>query len=167
MRGGEALSERTVFRLLYVSGVSTSVLSLDRAMTDILVASASNNRRDSITGFLVCDGFQFAQALEGPQDKVERCFTRICDDRRNVAPSIVDLSVARGRAFGRWSMCGLTLSQKDDELLQPPEVGSRLAAASAGALWQHLISLALRHGPELDRVHEHILALAGEGLRGA
>jgi hypothetical protein len=156
------LSRREIFRLVYVSAISTSVTSLAGAMREILAVSTANNRRDSITGFLLCDGYNFAQALEGPQDKVEACFARICGDRRNVAPSIRDLAFSARRSFGRWSMCGLTLSETDDRLLEPPEIGFHLAGASGGALWQHLSSLALRYGARLDEAHQHLVALAGE-----
>jgi hypothetical protein len=129
-------------------------------MEDILVASVANNLRDGITGILVCDGEAFAQILEGPREAVEACFLRICLDRRNAEPALREASWGRHRAFPRWSMCGLTLSGVDDAVLSPPDIGFDLTRLSTGALWQHLESLALRHGDALDREHDRITGLA-------
>jgi len=150
-----------IFRLSYVSAVTAEAASrLPSAMEDILVASVANNLRDGITGILVCDGEAFAQILEGPREAVEACFLRICLDRRNAEPALREASWGRHRAFPRWSMCGLTLSGVDDAVLSPPDIGFDLTRLSTGALWQHLESLALRHGDALDREHDRITGLA-------
>jgi hypothetical protein len=151
-----------IFRLSYVSAVTAeAAASLASAMEDILVISAANNRRDGITGFLVCDGHEFAQVLEGPREEVEACFFRIRADRRNAEAALRELSWADERAFPRWSMCGLTLSGVDDALLTVPDIGSALSRLSTGALWQHLESLALRHADVLDWEHERLVHLSG------
>lgn len=151
-----------MFRLLYVSAVSPSAgAHLPSVVEDILISSVGNNRRDDITGFLLCDGFNFVQALEGRQDKVEACFARICADSRNLTPTLRDIEFAGERVFARWSMCGLTLSRRDDALLGAPDIDFDLTAVQPGALWQYLSSLAQRHGGELDLEHERLLRLAG------
>lgn len=143
-----------IYRLTYVSAVaSATAATLASAMQDILAVSVANNRRDDITGLLFCDGEVFAQALEGPVDLVEACFTRIARDRRSVGPIVRDRATATARAFPRWSMCGLTLSAQDDALLAPGHIGYDVARASPGVLWQLLTSLAERHGPQLDAEH--------------
>lgn len=150
-----------VYRLTYVSAVSTpAIVTLANVMHDVLAVSAINNRRDRLTGFLLCDGDMFAQALEGEAAMVEACFTRIARDPRNVGPIVRERAEAPARGFPRWSMCGLTLSPSDDALLTPSVTGFDLARASAGALWQALTSLAERHGPQLDAEHARLLRRA-------
>lgn len=57
--------QQEIFSLLYVSRPSPSAaMSLNTTMTDILRTADANNRRDGITGFLLCDGYVFVQVLE-------------------------------------------------------------------------------------------------------
>src|SRR3569833_826693 len=140
--------ETPVFSLLYVSTASVSVaMALADTMQDILVASDANNRRDGITDFLLSDGYSFVQLLEGPKRKVQACFSRICADGRNSLPTVRDMSCSDSRLFPNWSMCALNLSGRDNMLLRPGDIRSDLFNASAGALRQHLLPLAYRHGP--------------------
>lgn len=150
-----------VYRLTYVSAVSTPAMTaLASAMQDILMVSAFNNRRDGLTGLLLCDGDMFAQVLEGDEALVEACFARILDDRRNVGPIVRERATADTRLFPRWSMCGVTLSPRDDALLTPADTGYDLARASAGALLQTLAGVAERYGPQLDAEHAQLLRRA-------
>ena len=143
-----------VYRLTYVSAVPTSAMAtLAGAMQDILTVSAFNNRRDGLTGLLLCDGDIFAQVLEGDEAMVEACFRRILNDPRNIGPIVRERAAADERLFPRWSMCGVTLSPHDDALLTPAATGFDLARASAGALRQTLAGVAQRHGPQLDAEH--------------
>jgi hypothetical protein len=154
------LDSTAIFRLVYVSDVASPTWDdLPAVMEDILLASVANNRRDDITGLLICNGVHFAQALEGPQDKVEACFARISADSRNVEPVVRELGWSDGRAFPRWSMCAVTLSRRDDALLTVPDLGTDVLMLSAGALWQRLTGIAALHGPELDLEHERLLAM--------
>ena len=153
------MPQNSIFSLLYVSVLNpVSAAVLPSTLRDILVASAANNRRDHITGFLVCDGYHFIQVLEGPQVKVQSCFDRICDDERNIAPLVRSVEFSPVRAFPRWSMCGLTLSVSDDALLRTPDIDFDPLQASPGAVLQQLRGLALRHGLELDQLHAELLA---------
>jgi len=153
-----------LLRLSYVSSVSMrGAASLPSSMEDILLASVANNRRDDISGFLVCDGFEFAQILEGPQAEVEACFGRIRGDDRNVEVRQKDRKPETGRAFPRWSMCGLTLSAMDDALLTAPELGYQFSRLSPGALEQRLESLGLRYRERLDAEHQRLLDRARAG----
>lgn len=154
------MGSEAIFRLVYVSTVADLArAALPVVMEDILLASVANNRRDSITGLLICNGVHFAQALEGPQDKVEACFARISRDGRNVESVVRNIGWAEDRAFPRWSMCAVSLSSRDDALLTVPDLGADVLTLSPGALWQRLTSIAARHGPELDGEHQRLLAL--------
>lgn len=129
-------------------------------MEDILVVSARCNRRDAITGVLLADGNSFAQVLEGPALAVVACYERILVDPRHQDARLRFLASIDARSFPRWSMCGLSLSQLDDSLLQPPDIAFDLYAADAGALLQHLSGISLRHARRLDTLHERLLASA-------
>ena len=116
-----------IHRVLYVSRVATP--HLRSAVEDILIASVRNNARDGITGFLVCDGAFFAQALEGPADRVEACFQRIAADPRN-QDVVVRLFCRRllGYALGR----AVTLSDTallDEMVAELNKNGGKVSAA--------------------------------------
>ncbi len=132
-------------------------MALADAMHEILVASDANNRRDEITGFLLSDGYAFVQLLEGPKRAVQECFSRICADGRNSLPTVRDTSWSDSRLFPNWSMCALNLSGRDNLLLRPGDISFDLFAASAGALRQHLLSLASTYGSDLMRAHAPLL----------
>jgi len=146
-------------RLLYVSRIAPAAADHPTgAMTDILVASARRNRQDAITGLLLADGEHFAQVLEGPDALVTACYERILGDIRHMRSRLRLLVGIEARQFPRWSMCGLYLSDLDDALLNPPDIGFDVYAADAGAVLQHLEGLALRHARRLDALHEELIA---------
>lgn len=148
----------SVYRLIYASRVTpVEPWRLTGSLADILLTSVRNNRRDGITGFLLCDGGFFAQALEGPMREVEDCFTRIFRDSRHLGPQVRARGHVARALFPRWSMCGLRLSELDDALLQPGDIGFDLMGASAGALLQHLNGVAERHGDALDAAHARLI----------
>jgi len=156
--GFKVLDQSQIFSLLYVSTATVSVaLALADTMQDILIVSDANNRRDGITGFLLSDGYAFVQLLEGPEAQVRACFARICADPRNALPTVRDEAWSDARLFPDWSMCALNLSGRDNLLLQPGDIRFDLLAASAGALRQHLVTLARIHGPELLSAHIPLL----------
>lgn len=145
-------------RLTYVSTLSPHAAGqLMSTVEDILVVSVAQNRRDDLTGFLLCDGVAFVQALEGPAAAVESCFERIRRDPRHLRLELRERGAIRSRLFPRWSMCGLTLSPADDLLLTAPDIDFELREATEGALLQLLTGLADRHGGELDAVHRRML----------
>lgn len=147
-----------IFSMLYVSTATVSVaMALAKTMQDILAVSAANNDRDGITGFLLSDGYSFVQLLEGPEKEVRKCYSRICQDKRNHAPTIRQISRSETRLFPDWSMCALNLSGTDNVLLRPGDISFELSAASPGALRQHLVTLARNHGPDLMRAHAPLL----------
>lgn len=144
-----------IHRLLYVS--RDAAVYLPTSIEAILRVSVANNRRDGVTGLLVCDGVNFAQALEGDADSVEACFRRIAADERHDCVLVRDRGPAPTRRFARWSMCALYLSELDDALLAPGDIEFDVRRVSAEALWQHLGSLADRHAAQLDAEHQRLL----------
>ncbi|MDP3419152.1 BLUF domain-containing protein [Falsiroseomonas sp.] len=73
-------------------------------LDDILMTARRNNRRDGLTGALVCRADLFLQMLEGPRDKVTATFGRILRDDRHLEVSLVWSGDAPARLFGEWDM---------------------------------------------------------------
>lgn len=90
-----------LMQLIYWSrpfGFSEAVLG------DLLVNARRNNRRDDITGLLVCRSDLYVQMLEGPRDKVTQCFSKIALDDRHVDVTLVWAGDALARLFPTWEM---------------------------------------------------------------
>jgi hypothetical protein len=88
-------------QLVYVSrsfGFDSATLA------GILLDARRCNRRDGITGSLVCRADLYLQLLEGPADLVEACFSRIGKDDRHVNVRLVSRAAGRDRLFPEWAM---------------------------------------------------------------
>jgi hypothetical protein len=150
--------EPDVHRVLYLSRLTMDAAAmLTSTVEDILIASVTRNNRDTISGFLLCDGEAFLQVIEGPATAVEACFSRILRDPRHEDIQ-VRIRTEGPRLFARWSMCGLTLSDLDDSLLGVPQIDMDLWAAAPGALLQHMEGVAARYADRLDARHAALLA---------
>lgn len=79
---------------------------------DILIESVANNRRDDVTGALICDHRWFAQVLEGPEAAISATFERILRDRRHTDVRLVRLQPAPVRRFAPWWMTAV--AHRDD-----------------------------------------------------
>jgi len=73
-------------------------------LDDILMSARRNNKRDGLTGALVCRADLFLQMLEGPRDKVTATFGRILRDDRHLEVSLVWSGDATARLFPDWDM---------------------------------------------------------------
>jgi hypothetical protein len=152
----------SVYRLLFVSTVSLQASRvLPSTVEDILFESLPRNARDKITGLLLCDGFSFFQVIEGARAKVEACYARIERDARHTDVTLRLRGRVARRMFPRWSMCGLTLSDRDDLVFQPGDIEFDLRQAAPGAVLQHLWGIAARHAAELDTLHNALMARYG------
>ena len=90
-----------VMQLVYCSqpfGYSLEILSA------ILVASRANNRKNDITGALICRSDIFLQLLEGPEQKVKNTYEAIQNDDRHInVYHLIDQTVEK-RLFPAWAM---------------------------------------------------------------
>ena len=76
----------------------------DLALSGILATARRNNRRDGITGALICREDLFLQLLEGPSDVVTALFDRIVrDDRHTDVVKLVSGDIET-RLFPEWAM---------------------------------------------------------------
>jgi hypothetical protein len=73
-------------------------------LDDILLAARRNNRRDGLTGALICRADLFMQMLEGERSKVTATFGRILRDDRHLEVSLVWVGDAPARLFPDWDM---------------------------------------------------------------
>lgn len=91
----------TVMQLIYMSqpfGYDSATLA------GILLASRRNNRRDELTGALVCRHDIYLQQLEGPHAAVEAAYTRIIRDDRHLEVVRLWSGDAADRLFPAWDM---------------------------------------------------------------
>lgn len=90
-----------LMQLVYCSqpfGYNLEILSA------ILIASRANNRKQEITGTLICRSDIFLQLLEGPEQHVKKTYEAIQKDDRhiNVYPLLEQFS--QKRLFPAWAM---------------------------------------------------------------
>ncbi len=71
---------------------------------NILSVSRSLNERDGLTGALVCRADVYLQLLEGPQDKIDATYARICKDDRHLDVQILLAEPIKERMFPLWAM---------------------------------------------------------------
>jgi Sensors of blue-light using FAD len=90
-----------LIQLVYAStpfGFDTATLN------GILASARRNNRRDGITGALICRADLFVQMLEGSRAAVTAAFGRIVRDDRHADVSLVWCGDAEQRLFPEWHM---------------------------------------------------------------
>ena len=76
----------------------------DGTLGSILLDARRCNKRDGITGALVCRHDIYLQLLEGPADAVEAAYARIArDDRHANMNRMVEQTISE-RMFGQWEM---------------------------------------------------------------
>jgi hypothetical protein len=75
-------------------------------LRDIVKSSARNNKSEGITGYLIFDGENFLQILEGDLDVVEATYARIEADPRHREAEMLLTRTAEERQFPEWSMGG-------------------------------------------------------------
>ncbi len=91
----------TLHRLIYVSrpfGFDTAILG------GILLGARRNNRRDGLTGALICRADIYLQLLEGPVPAVEAAFGRIVADDRHCDIERLTSGPVADRLFPAWEM---------------------------------------------------------------
>ena len=90
-----------LMQLIYCSqpfGYSLEILSA------VLVASRANNRKNDITGALICRSDIFLQLLEGPEQQVKNTYEAIQNDDRHInVYHLIDQPVKK-RLFPAWAM---------------------------------------------------------------
>ena len=108
-------------RLIYRS----QPFGFDHAMlAGILLSARRNNRRDDITGALICRQDVYLQLIEGPPDRIDTLYAKIERDDRHCDVRLMLTEDASERMFAGWDML-------DDEA---PTLFWSPAEIAAGAL---------------------------------
>lgn len=76
----------------------------DGMLNGILSSARRNNRRDGITGALVCRHDMYLQLLEGEEELVEATYARITPDDRHLEVTRLWSGEVAERAFPEWAM---------------------------------------------------------------
>jgi hypothetical protein len=73
-------------------------------LANILMTSRARNKRDDITGALICRADLYLQLLEGPEGKIENAYARILEDDRHLDVRLLVQSPVQSRLFPKWAM---------------------------------------------------------------
>ena len=76
----------------------------EAGLNGILAQARRNNRRDGITGALICRADLFLQMLEGPRLAVTSAFGRIHGDDRHLEVTLISSGDVEARLFPEWHM---------------------------------------------------------------
>lgn len=93
-------------------------------LAGILVRARHNNRRDDITGALICRHDLYLQLIEGPAVAIDALYARISVDDRHCNVNLLLADTVGERMFPEWTML-------DDEM---PSMTWSPAEVTAGAV---------------------------------
>ena len=97
----------------------------DRSLlAGLLVQARRNNRRDGITGALVCREDLYLQLIEGPAEAIDTLYAKIARDDRHCDLRLLLTNTVEERMFAEWDML-------DDEM---PTLTWSAAEVAAGAI---------------------------------
>jgi hypothetical protein len=96
----------SLHRLVYISrnNIGGDSDNLQKEISQILRSARKNNSEVDVTGALMFTSDYFAQALEGPYDRVQALFDRIQQDNRHSDMVMIDFSAVEKRIFAEWAM---------------------------------------------------------------
>lgn len=75
-----------------------------QGLASILANARLSNARNDITGALICRSDIYLQLLEGPVQKVEATFEKICEDDRHTEVRVLVRAPIEDRLFPDWTM---------------------------------------------------------------
>ena len=105
-------------RVTYISKFSYALSSLE--IVAIGEISRRNNKRNEITGFLVCYSDFFFQVIEGNEVQVDNLYTKILTDPRHTDILCLKTETQISeRLFPDWSMKTIDLNQNTFSLIEP------------------------------------------------
>lgn len=121
--------ELDVKQLIYRS----QPFGFDHAMlAGILVQARRNNRRDDITGALICRHDLYLQLIEGPEPAIDALYSRIAGDDRHCEVQLMASDNVDERIFPEWEMLDDDVSSMS---WTPAEIADgAIENTSAGAL---------------------------------
>ena len=90
-----------LYQLIYCStpfGFDSNTLN------SLLIDSRENNKRDGLSGALICRSDLYLQLLEGPKEKIMSTFERIRVDDRHIDVTVLVSKTVQKRLFPDWAM---------------------------------------------------------------
>ena len=124
-----------VFRLVYRSQLTIPPEERGAQIASILEASRRKNNDRQVTGALLIWQDYVVQTLEGQEDVVRGLYSKIADDARHEAVTLLEAQDVEGRNFPKWSMARISdmdqpngipmLSNNVDEIGQSPDYERR------------------------------------------
>lgn len=78
----------------------------DKALEGVLVQSKQNNKKNQITGALICRSDLYLQYLEGPPNKIDSLYSKIKIDARHTDVKLLEDAKSKRRLFANWEMRG-------------------------------------------------------------
>ncbi len=105
-------------RLTYMSRFSRSLSEAE--VDQIGVHASQKNRRQDITGVLLCLGTLFFQIIEGEDEKIDKLYATMCQDNRHtdIICLQTELNITK-RLFPDWSMNTINLDKTTGAILRP------------------------------------------------
>jgi hypothetical protein len=100
-------------QFVYISTAAPDLGQVD--IVDILEASARNNPERGITGFLLFNGRNFLQLVEGPKDALDALMAQIHTDPRHSGIVRLQDNPIPERVCEKWTMKRLMLADSIDE----------------------------------------------------
>lgn len=95
---------QTITNLIQIVYVSQPFGFDEPTLAGILLDARRCNKRDDVTGALVCRHDIYLQLLEGPEDAVRAAYARICvDDRHAGVKELLNREI-QSRLFASWAM---------------------------------------------------------------
>ncbi len=96
----------SLIQLAYISRSKLGANSLQSRLQldNMLIFARKNNRMNGITGYLLFDGIEFAQILEGDPAAVMGTFLRISADHRHENVEVLVRGPLLERRFANWDM---------------------------------------------------------------
>jgi Sensors of blue-light using FAD len=76
----------------------------DTSLKSILYSARASNKRDGITGALICRADIYLQMLEGPRDKLTTLYSKILRDGRHTDVVTLYAGDVETRLFPNWDM---------------------------------------------------------------
>lgn len=98
----EAVAAEPVFQLLYISAANQEFT--EEELQALLTLARERNQAVGVSGMLLFHEGSFIQALEGPQDEVQRIYEKIGRDPRHSETRILFRGELEQRDFEGWSM---------------------------------------------------------------
>ena len=95
---------KTITSLIQIVYVSQPFGFDKPTLAGIFIDARRCNKRDDVTGALVCRHDIYLQLLEGPEDAVRAAYVQICVDDRHVGVRELLSGKIQSRLFASWAM---------------------------------------------------------------